>query len=697
MPDLMKTPSNRRYVVNFQHKEPINKYDIWLSFNKHEQGNQVIVDSEYLADKDLVFKIYMNGKWVPILGIPVSYEGIIQALEELDKKKMNLIKPTPLVDGHIPVIHQGSDDCDQLIDGGDIATLIEEYITKYGFIPIARATTNRLGGIKAAIHTHEDELDQYVEAKFKGPEGPMENDRLYVSAAEIIRAINIYTGGGGEGFELQLMGPSTRGGAMANAVPVSWDSNRYVPVLINQTNEHMYINGDDILSVLIYILKNDPLASIYEAGEGIDIEDNIISIKTAEDDATGGVRARVNPTQNSVPGIEVTRGNNDITDVYFNRVVDNKHLCFTRDQLLALWNYQDENVGPMLRNGYGTWVRYWHELNPHTGLYDDYITVSLNYDDTIDRDKFLKSKADGSGIEWVTLSPGQAYDPLSANSVYGTNYVVAAPQTRSGFLRWDGEFVDIPAGSTVSITPLLHTGTKIADYSINNIGGSLYAPNSVYTEGNGIDITNNVVSIDTTNAIAGYVLAYTPNLHDVVSWVPQLTYSRKEGVVIDNTNHTIGGMITWDNTTYRVDSSLTFNCTIGHVGHPITGIEAILDNDAANSIDLLKYSYSEIGIMAYSTISLTFDVSNQKTYMQGIPVYVLLNVTGKADAIKVRVVSADELGLININNAVTVDSDDNSCLNSDYAKFLVTMQFGITKIEPLESTVTVNNNPQEES
>lgn len=83
--------------------------------------------------------------------------------------------------------------------------------------------------------------------------------------------------------------------------------------------------------------------------------------------------------------------------------------------------------------------------------------------------------------------------------------------------------------------------------------------------------------------------------------------------------------------------------------------------------------------------------------MQGIPVYVLLNVTGKADAIKVRVVSADELGLININNAVTVDSDDNSCLNSDYAKFLVTMQFGITKIEPLESTVTVNNNPQEES
>lgn len=32
-------------------------------------------------------------------------------------------------------------------------------------------------------------------------------------------------------------------------------------------------------------------------------------------------------------------------------------------------------------------------------------------------------------------------------------------------------------GSTVSITPTLSTGTKIADYSIDGTGGSLYAPN----------------------------------------------------------------------------------------------------------------------------------------------------------------------------------------------------------------------------
>lgn len=32
-------------------------------------------------------------------------------------------------------------------------------------------------------------------------------------------------------------------------------------------------------------------------------------------------------------------------------------------------------------------------------------------------------------------------------------------------------------GSTVSITPTLSSGTKIADYSINGVGGELYAPN----------------------------------------------------------------------------------------------------------------------------------------------------------------------------------------------------------------------------
>lgn len=707
MPDLMKTPSNRRYVVNFQHREPINKYDIWLSFNKHEQGNQVIVDSEYLADKDLVFKIYMNGKWVPILGIPVSYEGIIQSLEELDKKKMNIVPN--FVNGHIPIFQQGSDECDQLIDGGTLEELVANALTTIinngGTIPIQRATTTELGGIKADIHDTTQITDQYVEAKFKGAEGLGENDRLYISASEVIQAINTYIGGGGTGLDLQLMGPSTRGGAMANLVPVSWETNRYIPVLINQSNEHMYINGNDVLSVLEYILENDPLASIYEAGEGIDITDNVISNVLATDSTIGGIKADAHPAhQEALYGIQVKFGNEGVWDVEaatqsIAHLIDDEHLCLTRPQLMDLWNWQNEYTGPMFRSGFGIQPHAWHEYNTHTGVYDDWYTFDLIHG-TSDYGKILKIADDGSGIEWIPVpTGGQSYDPLSANSVYGTNYVVAAPAKQEGYLKWDGTFDMPPTGNSFAFTWKLSTGTKIADYVLNNVTGSLYAPNSIYYGNNGITVNQSThyIGLDFTGASPDYILSYNGT---VVEWIPQLHYTAGVGIEITS-NNTINSVIEKDNNSYEATTSLVFNCVYATAQHPSGGISMIPDNTPSSGTTLNPYTYTEVTLkmVGLTEIDVRFNTATQLSFMKGDPVYVMFDLSGKSTQVNISVPSTNEKDwLINVNNAVIVN-DGNSCLDiTNYSRFLCTLQFGTVKIEPLEATVSQddNNNSQEE-
>lgn len=698
MPDLMKTPSNRRYVVNFQHKEPINKYDIWLSFNKHEQGNQVIVDSEYLADKDLVFKIYMNGEWRPILGIPVSYEGIIQALEELDKKKMNIVPN--FVGGHIPIFQQGSDECDQLIDGGTIEELVSNALTTIinggGAIPIQRATTTTLGGVKAGLHIHNNNPDQYVEAKFKFPEGYneggiVENDRLYISASEIIQAINTYIGGGGSGLDLQLMGPSTRGGAMANLVPVSWDANTYIPILINQTNEHMYVNGEDILSVLIYILENNPLASIYEAGEGIDITENVISNTLADDTHLGGIRAMQNPNPHSERvGIEVMFGNGAVVDACYGRSVDEKHLCIGGEQIWALLNWQDEYTGPMFRDGFGIYAQAHHEYNSHTGVYDDFWTFNIKHSNPSDWGRILKLKEDGSEIEWIPIpSGGQTYDPLGLSSTPGQDYVITAPQPNSGYLKWDGTFDNPPAGDSFAFTWKLSTGTKIADYVLNNVAGSLYAPNSVYTAGDGIDITNNVISIDTSHATTDYVLGYNGTN---VEWVPQRvnTYSAGYGINIDSQLNVISGDITDNSSNVYVATSDVLLRALSAGGTARRAVILRLDG-SQNATSLYPYNYYEVEFALDGPGTLTIEIDDQLELMDGNPVYVLLTLTGKTNGITVSVSETSRPRTININNAIV-----NGELNLNYTHFLITMQFGIARIEPLENVAVNNNNENEE-
>lgn len=692
MPDLMKTPSNRRYVVNFQRKEPINKYDIWLSFNKHEQGNQVIVDSEYLADKDLVFKIYMNGKWIPILGIPVSYEGIIQAIEELDKKKMNVVPN--FVDGHIPVFLQGTDECDQLVDGGTIEELVSNALTTIinggGVIPIQRANTSDLGGIKADIHNPAIIADGFVEAKFKGAEGYGENDRLYISAREIANALISLPGG--SGFELQVMGPNTLGGATANEVPVSWDILHYLPVLIHTQSTKMYVSIDDLITKIITILGEDPNIQLYVGGEGIDITDNVISNTQATDTSTGGVKVD-DWTQSAVIknlGVEVYYGNNSLVDAVTREIIDTEHLCITQEQFWALLNYTDEYTEPMFRDGFGVHVQPYHELNPNTGAYDDWYTFNLiGYDNSSNWGKVLQMKNDGSGIEWVPMSGGQTYDPLSLSSTPGQDCVITAPQPHSGYLKWDGTFDNPPAGDSFAFTWKLGTGTKIADYVLNNVAGSLYAPNSVYTAGDGIDITNNVISIDTFHATTDYVLGYNGTN---VEWIPQRvnTYSAGYGINIDSQLNVISGNITDNSSNVYVATSDVLLRALSAGGTARRAVILRLDG-SQNATSLYPYNYYEVEFALDGPGTLTIEIDDQLELMDGNPVYVLLTLTGKTNGITVSVSEVNRPRTININNAIV-----NGELNLNYTHFLITMQFGIARIEPLENVAVNNNNENEE-
>ena len=117
-----------------------------------------------------------------------------------------------------------------------------------------------------------------------------------------------------------------------------------------------------------------------------------------------------------------------------------------------------------------------------------------------DKDKFLK----GDGT-WDTIQPGaSALDDL-------TNVDITSP-TNGQVLKYDStnqEWVNANesgggGGSTVTITPTLSTGTKIADYSIDGTIGALYAPSG----GGGSSTLSGLSDVTITSPTDGQGLIY---------------------------------------------------------------------------------------------------------------------------------------------------------------------------------------------
>lgn len=116
-----------------------------------------------------------------------------------------------------------------------------------------------------------------------------------------------------------------------------------------------------------------------------------------------------------------------------------------------------------------------------------------------DKDKFLK----GDGT-WDTIQPGASVlDDL-------TNVDITSP-TNGQVLKYDStnqEWVNANesgggGGSTVTITPTLATGTKIADYSIDGTAGALYAPS-----GGGASAVADLTDVNLTSLANGQILKY---------------------------------------------------------------------------------------------------------------------------------------------------------------------------------------------
>ena len=104
-------------------------------------------------------------------------------------------------------------------------------------------------------------------------------------------------------------------------------------------------------------------------------------------------------------------------------------------------------------------------------------------------------------------------------------------------------------GSTVTITPTLESGTKIADYSIDGDSGSLYAPTSL-SANLPLSISNNVLSIDLSNYMTETEIytffpttSYVNNMFQSMSRDLQENYQKKlvagTGISIDSITNTI--------------------------------------------------------------------------------------------------------------------------------------------------------------
>lgn len=439
------------------------------------------------------------------------------------------------------------------------------------------------------------------------------------------------------------------------------------------------------------------LGNVYTAGEGIDITNKVISNILAQNDYIGGVKADTHDSdQEAIYGIQVKFGCDGIYDVEDpEHLIDEEHLCITSEQLYKIWKNLGEFPVGAESGLYGRFVNIGTEAHP------EYIpTLGINGVVAENVGKFptvipSQSSQTGFDIEWVEISPVVGtYEVLGPSTVAGTECVVEAPLDKyKTFLRGDGRFVEIETGDSFDIEPLQHSGTPIANYTLNGISGTLWAPSSRYYEGPGIDIDqNNYISIDTSQANPGEVLGYNGN---GIAWVPQTNYTPGKGIAIQN-NEIHARITEWEDEIPTAQSSVEFRAAGS--GQAIrVGITLFTDNQVVSTLS--QYTYTRITLAPNGTAGqIIFNIQDQPELLYGDPVYVLLEVGGKHSGIEVIVNTEDYdgRGLINVNEAVVHDAnEDKSYLNLrglSTGRFLITMQFGIAKIEYMEATLNGDNN-----
>jgi hypothetical protein len=78
--------------------------------------------------------------------------------------------------------------------------------------------------------------------------------------------------------------------------------------------------------------------------------------------------------------------------------------------------------------------------------------------------------------------------------------------------------------------------------------------------------------------------------------------------------------------------------------------------------------------------------------MKGDPVYILIDASIEPSSVEIDVSnSSGTASVININNAIIEENGVSYLDVGSYKKFLCTLQFGILKVEPLESIASSSN------
>lgn len=105
----------------------------------------------------------------------------------------------------------------------------------------------------------------------------------------------------------------------------------------------------------------------------------------------------------------------------------------------------------------------------------------------------------------------------------------------SGSVAGNIRFESAGGGSNVTITPTLESGTKIADFTIDQESGELYAPTPLeYTAGDNISINDGVISATDTTYTAGDGISIEDGVISALSSgidITEITFTQDNNII----------------------------------------------------------------------------------------------------------------------------------------------------------------------
>ena len=310
-----------------------------------------------------------------------------------------------------------------------------------------------------------------------------------------------------------------------------------------------------------------------------------------------------------------------------------------------------ENRGkiPMLRND--NWWEIYGE--GYTGSYDD----------------------TNNALVWVSID--DIYPVLSEEShENGTRYVINGGGKENTYLNWEGKWTNPNSGNEYS-----------AIYPI------------------GINHLTNEISILPYQGNTSKLYLCSENNN--VSWQPINTggteeYDAGDGIEIQTPqlgNKIIKGNIkecdqNGYNSGFSASTSIEFRAQSGQ--SVIKDVITLLVDGNTNSYNIHPYTYTKISLASGGDIKFVID--GQTQYVNGNPVYVILEILGKPNSYTIEIQDSqysNSNDFISINNALTIGSSSYT-FGCNVTKFLITMQFGIVKIEPLGYIESDRTEPESE-